>query len=328
MLEPRPETAASIVIPAYNHAAYIEECLASALAQGGGIEVVLVDDGSTDDTRQRAERFLGDPRLRIYSQENRGAHAALNRGISLACGEVVFLLNSDDAFAPRRVERFLERFAAEPGLTVLTSWLEVIGPGGEPLGIKQAYRNMPPWPRPRPGPGLAATGRPALALLEANFVATTTNVAFRRRLFTEGLRFLPLRYAHDWEFLLAACHHGGLGIVEEPLARYRVHPENTLAEGRRDAGRGLMRYEILWLLARHAAALCRRFAAPDAGIEELRRRLWNSLPRFGREDLLGQLLYLRGDEELPPALFDQLIAAGHPLRDAAVQSLALSEDAS
>lgn len=312
---------ASVVIPSYNHGLFVEAAVESVLAQDADLELVVVDDGSTDDSVDRLARFAGDRRVRLFEQPNRGAHAALNRGLALARGEVLFILNSDDLFEPGRIRRFLERFEADPGVAVTSSWLRVVDEGGRELGVKEAWRNLPPWPRPEPGPGLADTGDPVLALLESNYVSTTSNVAFRRELFTERrLRFRPLRYAHDWDFLLAAAGHGEIAIVDEPLVRYRVHQRSTIGEGR-DRGMGRMRFEILWVVARHARRICRRFEARGMEAGDLRRRLWRSLPRFGCGNLLAQLLFLRGEGEEPPPAYDALLDEGHPFRRRAISVL-------
>lgn len=342
----RPEV--SVAIPSYNHAAYIEAAVASVLDQGGPesgleLELVVVDDGSRDDSVERL-RAIDDPRLRLEVQENRGAHAALERAIGLCTGDLVFILNSDDLFAPGRIKTLIERFRQEPGTVLCASWLEVIDDAGQRLGIKEAWRNMPPWPRPRPGPGLAELGDPLLALLESNYIATTSNVAFRRSLVSEpGVGFAPLRYAHDWEFLLAASRHGDVALIPEPLVGYRVHASNTIAEGRQESGeqdeeeatppdehekgtekgQGAMRFEILWLVARHAPWVLRRAAErPDLpDWDELVARAWRGMPRFGRDDLLAQLLALRGNGDAPPPHYDRLLDPAHPWRRAAIQAL-------
>ncbi len=310
----------SVVIPSYNHAAFIEAAVESVLDSAGNdpFELVIVDDGSTDDSPARLERFRADPRVQVHHQENRGAHAALNRGIAASRGEIVFILNSDDLFHPQRIRRCLERFAADPELGMLASWLEVIDAEGASLGIKEAWRNMPPWPRPRPGPGLAATGDPTLALLETNYVSTTSNLVFRRRIFDAGARFLPLRYAHDWEFLLTAGEHGRLDLIEEPLVSYRVHATNTIREAR---GEGRMRFEILWLVARHASRLLHDHAGDEAATADLWRRFWNSAPRFGYESILSRLVALRGGSPRPPAAYDALLEEDHPFRHRAIAVL-------
>ncbi len=316
---------ATVVVPSYNHAAFIQAAIDSVLAAidaaGEPVELVIVDDGSTDDSRERLEPYRTDPRVTIHHQENRGAHAALNRAVAAGRGEIVFILNSDDCFHPERIRRLLRRFAAEPELAMLASWLEVVDAEGSPLGIKQAWGNMPPWPRPRSGPGLAETGDPLLALLETNYVSTTSNLAFRRRIFDRGVRFLPLRYAHDWEFMLATSEHGRLGLIEEPLVSYRVHAANTIREGERQAqAEGLMRYEILWLVARHAARMLRDHGTGE-NVADLWRRFWNSAPRFGYGSILSRLLALRGVSPQPPATYDALMDEDHPFRRRAIAVL-------
>ena len=103
----------SVVIPSYNHGRFVEAAVASVLDQDADLELVVVDDGSTDDSVERLARFAGDPRVKVFEQENRGAHAALNRGLGLARGEIVFILNSDDLFEPGRVRQILQRFDAD-----------------------------------------------------------------------------------------------------------------------------------------------------------------------------------------------------------------------
>jgi len=116
----RPQV--SVVVPSYNHGRFLEECLGSVLASDADLELIVVDDGSTDDSRQRLRAFADDPRVRLFEQQNQGAHAALDRGVGLARGDLVLLLNSDDVFEPDRIPRFVERFEAEPGAAVRLSW--------------------------------------------------------------------------------------------------------------------------------------------------------------------------------------------------------------
>lgn len=93
----------SIVIPCHNHGAFVAEAIASALAQTAPVEVLVIDDGSTDevttaffDETRWPER---EPRLRIIRQRHRGVSAARNRGIVEARGEFVMFLDADDVIA-------------------------------------------------------------------------------------------------------------------------------------------------------------------------------------------------------------------------------------
>lgn len=98
----------SIVIPTYNCAAYIGDAIRSCLRQAeqSELEVIVVDDGSTDETQRVLARFSTDRRVRILSQENAGCGAARNLGIEQCRGEFIGFLDADDAYLPRTIERF------------------------------------------------------------------------------------------------------------------------------------------------------------------------------------------------------------------------------
>jgi glycosyltransferase involved in cell wall biosynthesis len=309
----------SVVIPSYNHERFVAAAVESVLASEGvdQLEVVVVDDGSTDASRERLAAFRGDRRVRVVEQANEGAHAALNRGLELARGELLFILNSDDLFDRQRIAVLAERLAAAPDAALAASWIEVIDSDGRPLGVKRAWYTLPPWPAPSAGPLLSELGDPRLALLETNWIATTSNLAFRSTLVREhGLSFASLRYAHDWDFALAACHIGDIALVEEPLLRYRAHGANTIGEGAAE-GRSAMQFEIMWVVARHAIRLISRIADCDSERHRLHEVLLRSAPSFGSFPALDQLLLLRGIDEESPSEYEALIAADHPFRRAA-----------
>jgi len=89
----------SVVIPAYNYGHYIEGAVDSALQQSyENIEVIVVDDGSTDDTLQRLERYQGEPRFQVVTQLNSGAASARNRGVESSSGEMIAFLDADDSY--------------------------------------------------------------------------------------------------------------------------------------------------------------------------------------------------------------------------------------
>jgi glycosyltransferase involved in cell wall biosynthesis len=318
-----PSPAVSVVIPSYNHGRFIEEAVDSVLGSSfSDFELVIVDDGSTDDTLDVLKPYRADPRVRIRTQENRGAHAALNVGLSLVKGELIFILNSDDVYHRDRIKKMVDRFRADPFAVVVTSWLQVVDGDGGDLGIKQGHRNMPPWPSATDGPLLSALDDTELALLETNFVSTTSNVAFRRTLLDgAGLDFMPLRYTHDWDFLLGAVCQGGLALLQEPLVHYRVHGDNTIREGEERA-KGEMRFEVMWTVCRHAEALCGRKVEAGLDGDDARLRMWRSLPRFGCDTLMAQLLRLRGSSKDCPPAYDAMLEPSHPFRMAAVGTLA------
>lgn len=105
----------SVVIPAYNAGQTIEEALRSIVSQDvAPATVIVIDDGSTDDTAARARAF--DPRVEVIRQENGGCGAATNRGIAAVATPLVAFLDSDDLWLPRKVERQLALLDARPDL--------------------------------------------------------------------------------------------------------------------------------------------------------------------------------------------------------------------
>ena len=97
-------TTISIIIPTYNAGQYIKEALASVLAQSfQDFEVIIIDDGSTDDTAQKV-KTLCDPRILYVYKENQGPAAARNYGLNLVRGEYIAFLDVDDLWEPHKLE--------------------------------------------------------------------------------------------------------------------------------------------------------------------------------------------------------------------------------
>src|SRR5829696_2931566 len=102
----------SVVVPCYNQARFLGEAIESVLAQSHPLfEVVVVDDGSTDDTSEVAARYPG---VRLVRQENRGLSGARNAGLARSRGEYVVFLDADDRLLPGALEAGVERLGANP----------------------------------------------------------------------------------------------------------------------------------------------------------------------------------------------------------------------
>ncbi|MBT8087911.1 MAG: glycosyltransferase family 2 protein, partial [Gammaproteobacteria bacterium] len=127
----------SVVIPAYNVAAFIEDAINSVLGQTHrDFEVIVVDDGSPDDTASIVKRF-DDPRIRLVSQPNRGLAGARNTGIRCADGEYVAFLDADDLWRPTKLEEHVRHLDENPELGVSYSTSQFIDEAGAPLNLFQ-----------------------------------------------------------------------------------------------------------------------------------------------------------------------------------------------
>ena len=104
------EPLVSVIVPVYNVCAYLEESLDSVLRQSHErLEILIVDDGSTDGSGEICERYAEkDPRIRVFRQNNRGLSAARNVGLDNASGEYIAFLDSDDAFHERMIQTLLD----------------------------------------------------------------------------------------------------------------------------------------------------------------------------------------------------------------------------
>ncbi|GIK40756.1 MAG: hypothetical protein BroJett011_45890 [Chloroflexota bacterium] len=117
LLEPQPFVPAlvSIIIPTYNHAHFLGEALQSSLAQDyPRTEIIIIDDGSTDNTAEVVQPFLTHPQIKYIFQENRGLSAARNRGFAESQGQYLNFLDADDTMHPSKVSKQVELLEHNP----------------------------------------------------------------------------------------------------------------------------------------------------------------------------------------------------------------------
>jgi glycosyltransferase involved in cell wall biosynthesis/GT2 family glycosyltransferase len=218
----------SVVIPLYNHAHYIGSAIESVLAQTlPAREIVIIDDGSSDDGLKVARRALaGYPAATIVAQTNAGAHNTINRCISMARSRFVAVLNSDDQFEPHKLERCAQLWREDSSLDLVFGNVGLIDDDGAPV------REGPTidWLH-RARDFLVRSDRLDLALANENFAVTTSNFVFTKRIWERNGGFQGLRYCHDLEFAFAALRNGCV-LYDADVAhiRYRVHASNTIKE--------------------------------------------------------------------------------------------------
>lgn len=234
----------SVVIPSYNHSAYIMSAVDSVLGQSfKKLELIVVDDGSKDNSIELL-RQVRDPRFILHAQENQGAHAAINRALSLCQGDYIAILNSDDVFHRDRISECLVAMDSA-GADLASTWIEIIDANGAGKGVKRGWENMRPgWASGAGEHGFWNRNDFRLNLLSSNFVSTTSNIVMRRSVYDRIGGMRNLRYAHDWDFMLRAAAEVECTLVRAPLMQYRLHGANTISTHRK-----WMLFEVCWVLA-------------------------------------------------------------------------------
>lgn len=196
-------------MPAYNSARTIAASIDSVLAQTHPhVELVVVDDGSTDET-PGILRSYGN-RIRVVRQANAGTAAACNAGVAATRAEWVAFLDSDDLWLPTKLARQLERC----GRWQISHTDSMCFGDQMPEEVLRSSFEPP------------ASGAALEKILVRNSI-TKSSVMMRKRLFEECGGF-PSRHGavEDWPLWIQACARAELGYLAEPLVRYRVHPQS------------------------------------------------------------------------------------------------------
>ncbi|MCS3232622.1 glycosyltransferase family 2 protein [Bacteroides thetaiotaomicron] len=118
----------SIIIPTYNQCAFICETLDSVIDQQYTYwECIIVDDGSTDNTKQAVQKYISEPRIRYIYQENQGVCAARNNGVSFATGKYVLFLDSDDKISPNFLQSSVDAMEVNEQIKVVAPSVQLFG---------------------------------------------------------------------------------------------------------------------------------------------------------------------------------------------------------
>lgn len=204
----------SVVIPAYNSSKFIAQTLQSVLGQTfPATEILVIDDGSTDDTATIAERF--GPPVRVIRRPNARQAASRNFGVAEATGEWVAFVDADDIWEPNKLERQMGELEVHPDADVCyTARTEMLQIGHE---ARLGKRLPAPTPQELRECLLEKTG----------FLPST--VMIRRSVFLKMKGFdTRFTIVEDWDFWLRLLHAGVKFVgCEEALVRYRIHPASV-----------------------------------------------------------------------------------------------------
>lgn len=198
-----PPRTISVIIPAFNSAALVTQAVDSALAQTlPPNQIIVVDDGSTDDTRARLASYSD--RIQYFHQPNRGVASARNTGLAHASGDLIAFLDADDVWHPRKLELQQAALSASPEIILLGS---------------QTFA----WP----GMPLPVGGENKLSRIKwhdlavKNRFVTSSIVAFRATIERAGGFDSALQGPEDHDLWLRIAEEGAVANLEQPLTGYR-----------------------------------------------------------------------------------------------------------
>lgn len=200
----------SIIISNYNYGSYLGAAIESSLAQTYcNIEVIVVDDGSTDNSREIINRY-GTHIIPVL-KDNGGQASSINVGFSMSKGELIFFLDADDMLESKAVETVINEW--RDGVARILFPLEVIDKSGRPLGQMVGGTALP---SPLLGP--FGVGSP------------TSGNAFSRRALEKILPMPAVGWSVSPDFyLIASGLFGEVGCLRKPLGKYRIHGANNVA---------------------------------------------------------------------------------------------------
>jgi glycosyltransferase involved in cell wall biosynthesis len=200
----------SVIIPCYDQAHFVRHAIESVRAQTyPDVELILVNDGSTDDVESVAAGF---PWVRCISQENRGLAAARNIGLARCRGDLVVFLDADDRLLPEALEIGVRLLTADPSLGFVAGHSRFITTEGTPLPTEQPLRGGED---------------PYLALLRRNSIRNPALVMFRRRVLDQAGGFdSRVDACADYEMYLRISRSHPVGFHTAVVAEYRKHGGN------------------------------------------------------------------------------------------------------
>ena len=297
----------SVVVNNYNYAPYVAQAIDSALHQlDVGDELIVVDDGSTDDSRRVLEKFSGHPQLRLQFNSNGGQVAAVCAGVALARGDCIAFLDADDYYLPGYLARLRRRWADEPDTDFVFSRARIFGDESAGHSMGRALERM------EFHPGILGPSRHAARLFNEFVSSPTSGVAVRRSVARQVNRMAPHLAAIRDEWRCAGgpggartadfSYDGVLARVSSMLDAkkcyladegfaYRIHGANRFVRMTRlQRYRENQRRREGMLAAMARAGLEMEPLSVQGLVDELRSRRW---PRHRRRRLRLHLEYLR-----------------------------------
>ena len=205
------EPAFTVVMPAYNAAAYLSQTIESVLSQSfTDFELIIIDDGSTDDTAPIADKYQKiDNRVKVLCQSNQGVSATRNKGINLSKSKYIAFIDADDKWFPENLKFHFEHLQKNPDIGVSYAKVEFLHPDGNHTG--------------KIARGRLTKLQPQHFLYE-NPTMTVSNIVVRRQVFEQiGCFDCTMSYSEDMDFLFrAVCSDWKIEGIDQVLLGYRT----------------------------------------------------------------------------------------------------------
>ena len=247
----------SVVVPVYNGEAFLADALGSLRGQHDGVEILVVDDGSTDQSMSIVERFASELSIEVIRPGRLGSWvAATNVGLAHARGEYVSFLHQDDTWLPGRLAALRNAVSREPCL--------VVGPS---IYIDSLGRRVGHWRCPLATDRGLSAHSVLRSLLVQNFFAMPAPMVPRRVIDDWGGLDDQLWYTADWDLWLRAASCSTTRVLSGPFTAFRLHRGAQGIERTHDGVS--LRRQLEIVLDRHLPAFAR---APDASeVERIAR---------------------------------------------------------
>lgn len=266
----------SVITPTFNRAAFLPQAIESVLGQTfADLELLIIDDGSTDNTRQLVESYAQDKRVRYFYQKNQGQSIARNRGLQEARGEFVCFLDSDNAWMLDKLEKSVNVMQEQKGIDILYGDFVEIDEQGAELGVNRMKRH---------------SGRVTPELLKDNFVSMNTTMTRRACFECMGGFDTSDRLAEDYGLWLRLSTRYRFFYLPAVLGYYRIMQDqiSTDKERRLKANEDL----LLAFLERYPESVTRAERRRGLSHFYLRRARYfasNQQIRRGCRDLLRSM---------------------------------------
>jgi glycosyltransferase involved in cell wall biosynthesis len=281
----------SVVIPTYGHADYVVDAVESVFGQGyAPIEVIVVNDGSPDDTEARLAPLVASGRIRYVRQANSGVAAARNHGASLARGAYLAFLDDDDLWPA-------DSLAVRVATLEADSSVELVA------GSHVPFHDIPPSPAGAAAPAMEPSRFDWLSFFAGNLIVSPGQVLLRRSAFERVGGFTARIWgADDWDLWLRILRDSAGCCIRHPTLYYRLHGSNNSRDAARllDASLAVVRHHLRDVPAQHRTVVghigLMNIASHWRPLvraqlrEKWRQRAWRAAAKAGRVEVRAMRL--------------------------------------